>query len=162
MRTTANEDLLATLHAERAIWRSFVHFFRLVDTLQWERVTRECFTPDAIVEYHTSPDGALLRAHGHAELEAMFVERGKSTTQQLAHVVGQHVIEWEAERPHMTAYVTAWHWFNHHADRGPHRPADWTIIGHLDDDYELADGRWLIARRRVVPVGGLVAAGALP
>ena len=156
------EEMLATLSVERAVWRTFLHFFRLVDTLQWERVVGECFTPDALVEYHTTPDGATLRAEGHAELEPFFLEGGKPNTQMLAHVVGQHVIEWRDGKPHLTAYVTAWHWYNQHASKGEQRPADWTIIGLLDDDYELAGDTWLIARRTVVPVGGLVATGSLP
>jgi hypothetical protein len=154
-------DLLATLEVERAVWRTFVHFFRLVDSLQWERAVPECFTPDAVVEYHTTPDGTTLRAEGRAELEAFFDEGGKNT-QMLAHVVGQHTIEWREGHPHLTAYVTAWHWYNQHASQGEHRPADWTIIGLLEDDYELVDGRWLISRREVAPVGGLVATGRLP
>ena len=40
--------------------------------------------------------------------------------------------------------------------------ADWTGVGLVEDDVELEDGRWLISRRHVAPVAGLVAAGTWP
>lgn len=45
---------------------------------------------------------------------------------------------------------------------GQNRPADFVTIGYSEDDFKLVGGRWLIARRVVKPVAGLVTAGALP
>ncbi|MGW4965643.1 hypothetical protein ACWEPL_51205 [Nonomuraea sp. NPDC004186] len=46
------------------------------------------------------------------------------------------------------------------ASQGDLRPADWTTIGLVEDDFGRFEGRWLIARRKVSPIAGLVAAGS--
>lgn len=48
------------------------------------------------------------------------------------------------------------------ASQGDLRPADWTTIGLVEDDFGRFEGRWLIARRKVSPIAGLVAAGSPP
>lgn len=48
--TAVHDDLLATIEAERAIFRTFNKFFRIADTQESERFS-ECFTPNALIEY---------------------------------------------------------------------------------------------------------------
>ncbi|MEV4364137.1 nuclear transport factor 2 family protein [Nonomuraea sp. NPDC049625] len=82
--------------------------------------------------------------------------------QMVAHVLGQIAIEWDTGRPRVSAYATVWHWYQANPAQGDLRPADWTTIGLVEDDFEQYDGRWLIARRKVRPVAGLVATGSPP
>jgi hypothetical protein len=156
-----SESVLEKLEAERGMYRTFVHFFRLTDTTQYGRIATECFTPDATLVYEALPDGSSRSLHGRAGIDAFYVGNS-GLCDKLAHVVGQSIVEWDGERPHLTAYVTAWHWFADRSHLGEQRPADWTTVGLVEDDYERVDGTWLIARRRVTPQGGIVAVGQLP
>ncbi|MEW9553330.1 nuclear transport factor 2 family protein [Nonomuraea sp. NPDC050783] len=156
---TSHETLLATLAAEREIHQTFLRFFRLVDTRQYERLGEECFTPDALIEYHVP---APQRFNGRDEFTAFMLDGPRRRQQMVAHVLGQTAIEWDAGRPRVSAYATVWHWYRANAAQGDLRPADWTTIGLVEDDFEQYDGRWLIARRNVRPVAGLVAAGSPP
>ncbi|WP_405181985.1 nuclear transport factor 2 family protein [Nocardia sp. NBC_01377] len=63
--TGRTDNLLATIEAERAIFRTFHHFFRIADTQDSERFS-ECFTPDALIEYRIMP-GPVQRFHGRDE-----------------------------------------------------------------------------------------------
>ncbi|TMR33396.1 nuclear transport factor 2 family protein [Nonomuraea zeae] len=157
--SSSNETLLATIEAEREIYRTFLRFFRLVDTRQFERLGEECFTPDAVIEYHLP---APHRFNGRAEFTAYMLDGPRRRQQMVAHVLGQIAIEWEAGRPSVSAYATVWHWYQANASQGDLRPADWTTIGLVEDDFEQFEGRWLIARRTVSPITGLVAAGSPP
>ncbi|MEV6925140.1 nuclear transport factor 2 family protein [Dactylosporangium sp. NPDC051485] len=157
--TAPAEHMLAILEAEREIYRTFVHFFHLVDTRQYERVAEECFTPHAEIEYHV-PN--LHRFSGRDAFTGYLLAHVESRSQMVAHVIGQRVIHWNNGQPHLEAYATVWHWHTAHAMKGVLRPADWTTIGHVADDFERVNGQWLIARRIVTPVGGLVAAGRTP
>jgi hypothetical protein len=58
--------------------------------------------------------------------------------------------------------VTVWQWFLGKKNLGKDRPADFVAVGYSEDEFECAQGKWLISRRVVKPVAGLVAAGALP
>ncbi|MBA2945605.1 nuclear transport factor 2 family protein [Streptomyces himalayensis] len=158
---SSNDDLLATIAAEREIYRTFYKFFRLVDTNQYEQLV-ECFTKDALIAYDVMP-GPTQRFHGRDEFTA-FMSAGRPGKRErtVAHVLGQTLIEWTDGRPHLQAYATVWHWSATRTVAGRHRPADWTVVGLVEDDFEQEDGRWLISRRYVAPVAGLVAAGNAP
>ncbi|WP_261562246.1 nuclear transport factor 2 family protein, partial [Frankia tisae] len=157
---TADETAarLARLEAERDIQRTFARFFRLVDTRRYERIAAECLTPDADLDVHIP---ASLRLRGHDEFTRHMLTRVAPASQMVAHVPGLAVVDWDdTGQPHLSAYTTGWHWYTAHAYRGDLRPADWTTIGLVEDAYRHHDGRWLIARRRVTAVAGLVAAGS--
>ncbi|MFG2133289.1 nuclear transport factor 2 family protein [Streptomyces sp. NPDC048751] len=159
--TSPNDDLLAAIKAEREIYRTLYKFFRLVDTGRYEQLV-ECFTKDALIEYAVMP-GPTQRFDGRDEFTAfMSAGRGVRYEPTVAHVVGQTLIEWTEGRPHLQAYATVWHWSATRTADGRHRPADWTVVGLVEDDFEQEDGRWLISRRHVEPVAGLVAAGRRP
>ena len=156
-----HDPLLERIDAERGIYQTFFRSFRLTDTAQFGRLAAECFTPNATVEYVELPDGQTRSFHGRAQIDAFYVGNAQFC-EKTAHVVGQSIIEWDADRPRMTAYVTAWHWLSDGSDLGEARPSDWTVVGLVEDEYELVEGTWLAARRRVSPQGGLVAVGRLP
>lgn len=158
--TCSHDALLATIEAERAIYRTFYHFFRLADTQETERFT-ECFTPDALIEYRIMP-GPVQRFHGRDEFTS-FMSRGpKPRPGMVAHVAGQTTIEWTDDSPLLTAYATVWHWFPTRGVADEYRPADWTVIGLVQDKFEKYEGDWLISHRDVRPVAGRVAAGRGP
>src|SRR5437016_2603528 len=98
-----------------------------MDTLQWERVAEACFTADGVIENDATPDGSKMRFDGGDEIRAA-LSGGQEHMQMVAHVAGQTLITWEDGKPHLTAYVTAWHWFAATADQGELRPADWTVV----------------------------------
>ncbi|MEU0949693.1 nuclear transport factor 2 family protein [Streptomyces canus] len=122
----------------------------------------ECFTKDAPIEYDMMP-GPTQRFRGRDDFTA-FMSAGRTGRHEptVAHVVGQTLIEWTDGRLHLRAYVTVWHWSPTRTADGRHRPADWTVVGLVEDDFEQEDGRWLISRRHLEPVAGLVAAGRGP
>lgn len=156
-----NDDLIATIAAEREIYRTFYTFFRLVDTGRYEQLV-DCFTKDALIEYDVMP-GPTQRFHGRDEFTAfMSAGRPRRREPSVAHVLGQTFIEWTGNRPHLQAYATVWHWNTTRTPDGRPRPADWTVVGLAEDDFEQEDGRRLISRRHVAPVAGLVAAGTGP
>lgn len=156
---TSLEARLARLEAESAINRTFFRFFELVDSRRYTEIAAECLTPDAQIEYHVP---APHRFDGSAEFTRYMIDTVAPRSQRVAHVVGQTVVEWHGDRPRLKARATVWHWYQAHAGGGDLRPADWTTIGQVEDDFAEVDGRWLIARRLVTPVAGLVAAGAPP
>ncbi|WP_040797493.1 nuclear transport factor 2 family protein [Nocardia higoensis] len=158
--TESPADLLATLEAERAIFRTFHNFFRIADTQENERFP-ECFTPDALIEYRIMP-GPVVRFHGRDEFTAYMTRAPRSQRGRVAHVIGQASIDWSGERPLLTAYATVWHWYTSITAPDDNRPADWTTVGLVNDEFEKYDGEWLIARRDVRPVAGRVAAGRGP
>lgn len=149
------------LEAERGIYQTFFHSFRLTDTAQWGRLAAECFTPDATLQYVALPDGKTRSFEGRAAIDA-FYGGNAGLCEKTAHVVGQWIVAWDADRPRLTAYVTAWHWFTDRSHLGGTRPSDWAVVGLVEDEYELVGGTWLVARRRVSPQGGTVAVGQLP
>ncbi|WP_278264405.1 nuclear transport factor 2 family protein [Nocardia sp. AG03] len=154
---TTSTDLLATLTAERAIYRTFHEFFRIADTGEHERFT-ECFTPDALIEYRIMP-GPVQRFHGGAAFTAHMCRVPRQRRSLVAHVIGQNWIDWTDGVPLLTAYATVWHWST---SVDVHRPADWTTIGLVRDEFTEYEGRWLISHRDVRPVAGLVATGRGP
>jgi hypothetical protein len=158
--TSSSEDLLTALEAERAIYRTFFRFFRLMDTKQYELVG-ECFAPNAVIDYQVMPDTRQV-FEGRDEFVDFVLSNTKQRIQMVAHVVGQHIVEWDSGRPRICAYATAWHWFTAKASDGDLRPADWATVGYVEDEFEQIDGDWLIARRAVAPVAGIVAVGAPP
>ncbi|GIO15661.1 hypothetical protein J19TS2_52160 [Cohnella xylanilytica] len=157
---TENLGILDILAAERSIYQTHFRFFRLVDTRQYERIG-SCFTPNADIEYRIMP-GPPQYFNGRDEFVNFMLAGGKSSGSAVAHVGGQSTVVWEDGRPRLLAYATVWHWASTHTESGAHRPADWTTIGYIEDDYERFEGDWLIAKRLVTPVAGLVAAGAAP
>ncbi|MFF0546301.1 nuclear transport factor 2 family protein [Nocardia thailandica] len=154
--TCAHTELLETIAAERAIFRTFHEFFRIADTRESERFA-EVFTPDALIEYRIMP-GPVVRFHGGEEFTTYMSRVPRELRAPVAHVVGQATIDWTDQGPLLTAYATVWHWFTTAADR----PADWTVIGLVRDRFEQYEGRWLIAHRDVRPVAGRVAVGRSP
>src|SRR4051794_19341391 len=158
--TVGQGDLMATLEAERAIHHTFFRFFRLMDTFGYDEVG-SCFTADAEIDYAVMPDTRQV-FQGRDVFTAFVLENTKPRIQKVAHVAGQTLIAWEDGRPRLKAYATAWHWFTANADQGDLRPADWAVVGYMEDDYEQVDGEWLVARRVVRPVAGVVATGLPP
>lgn len=152
---------IARLEAEREILRTFALFYRLLDTRQYERVAADCLTPDAEVEYHLPVE---RRLRGRDEFTRYLLTEVAPRSEMAARVPGLAVVEWDdgGAEPRLAAYTTEWHWYTARAHHGDLRPADWTGIGLVEDTYRHQGDRWLIARRRVTPVAGLVAAGALP
>jgi SnoaL-like domain len=159
--TSKPESLLATLEAERSMHETFVRFFHLVDTRQWHRVASECFTPEGVLVYDALPAGTSQSLEGRAGIDA-FYGQNAGYFAGTAHVAGQWLVDWSGDRPRLTASVTAWHWFAAPPGAADARPADWTVVAVIDDDYDLVDGTWLISHRRVTPQGGPVAVGRLP
>jgi hypothetical protein len=158
--TITGQDLVAKVEAERAIHRTFFRFFRLMDTLEWERAGAETFTAGAVLDNRALPEGSTLWLEGRDAICGALAA-GRSGMQMVAHVAGQILIEWDGGRPRLTAYVTAWHWFADNASEGDLRPADWVVVSLVEDEFELADGEWLVSHRTVSPVAGIVAAGAV-
>lgn len=155
--TELHRDLLATLEAEREILRTYLHFYRLADTQDCERFV-ECFTPDALIEYRIMP-GPVVRFRGRDEFTEHMTRTPRAQRGRVAHVAGQTSIDWSGERPVLTGYATVWHWYTAAGAPDDNRPADWTTIGLVTDEFDKHDGRWLIARRDVRPVAGRVATG---
>ncbi|MGY0499925.1 nuclear transport factor 2 family protein [Nocardia sp. FBN12] len=155
--TGSLDTLLATIEAERAIFKTFYKFFRIADTQESERFS-ECFTPDALIEYRIMPGPPVL-FHGRESFTNHMSRVPKSQRALVAHVIGQATIEWTGDRPLLTAYATVWHWFST-TDVG--KPADWTVIGLVEDEFERHEGEWLISHREVRHVAGSVAAGRGP
>ncbi|MFE6924354.1 nuclear transport factor 2 family protein [Nocardia sp. NPDC057663] len=158
--TALQDNLLATIEAERAIFRTFYKFFRIADTQESERFN-ECFTPDALIEYRIMPGPPVL-FHGRDEFTDHMSRVPKSQRSLVAHVIGQATIEWNGDKPLLTAYATVWHWFSSTAATDVGRPADWVVIGLVQDEFEQYEGEWLISHRDVRHVAGRVAAGHGP
>ncbi|MFF2395319.1 nuclear transport factor 2 family protein [Nocardia sp. NPDC058114] len=156
---TSIAQRLERLEAEGEINRTFFRFFELVDSRSYELIAPECLAPDAQIEYRLPAPHSFS---GRDEFTRYMVDRVAPRSQRVAHVLGQTVVEWRGDTPRLKARATVWHWYQQYADRGDLRPADWTTIGHVEDDFAFVDGRWLIARRLVTPVAGLVAAGSPP
>jgi hypothetical protein len=157
----SSAGLLATLAAEREITRTFHRFFRLTDLGEFEQLGELCFTADALIEYDVVP-GPTQRFHGRDEFVS-FMTRGEARHEpRVAHVAGQVMIDWADGVARLEAYATVWHWMATRTPLGRDRPADWTVVGLVRDRFAQVDGRWLIARRHVAPVAGLVAAGSAP
>ncbi|MEV6925142.1 nuclear transport factor 2 family protein [Dactylosporangium sp. NPDC051485] len=152
---------LEILIAEREIYQTHFRFFRLADSYEYERLAETCFTPDAYIEYTIMP-GPPQRFHGREEFATFMLAGGRRPGAAVAHVAGQSSIDWSSGHPHLSGYATVWHWAATRNLRGEHRPADWTTIGRIEDDYEFLEDRWLISRRRISPAAGLVATGAAP
>ncbi|MFF2083844.1 nuclear transport factor 2 family protein [Nocardia sp. NPDC058176] len=153
------EERVARLEAEGEINRTFFRFFELVDSRRYELIAPECLAPDAQIEYHVP---APHRFDGRDAFTRYMIDKVAPRSQRVAHVLGHTVVEWHGDRARLKARATVWHWYQRHAELGDLRPADWTTVGHVEDDFALVDGRWLIARRVVTPVAGLVAAGSPP
>ena len=158
--TSPSADLLATIEAERAVYKTFYRFFRLADRNEHERIG-SCFTKNALIEYDIMP-GPTQRFRGRDQFTAFMTLGPRSTERTVAHVIGQTTIDWVDGRPHLEAYATVWHWAATRTPQGGHRPADWTVVGLVQDEFELEGGEWLISRRYVAPVAGLVATGRAP
>lgn len=158
--TSTPDALLETIAIERACFRTFHRFFRAADTHEPEGFLG-CFTPDALIEYRIMP-GPVQRFRGRDEFTAFMSRVPREHAGMVAHVIGQSYIEWEEGKPVLTAYATVWHWFAGTALLGDYRPADWTVIGLVRDEFEEFEGEWLISRRDVRPVAGRVAAGRGP
>lgn len=159
---------LDRLDAERAIRQTHFRFFRLADTGDYDRLGRQCFTPDADIEYRIMPGPpqhftsrdqfvAFMRA-GRPPGAAPYTIIGRA----VAHTAAPPEIDWTNRHPRLTGYATVWHWAATRTLAGQRRPADWTTIGLVEDDYRNYHGRWLIARRLITPAAGLVAIGAPP
>lgn len=157
---TGELTLLEILEAEREIHRTHFRFFQLADLGEYALLGEECFAPDARIEYTIMP-GPPQRFRGRDEFTSFMLAAGPSSS-AVAHVAGQSSISWESGRPHLSGYATVWHWASTRTPSGAHRPADWTTIGRIEDDYARIGGRWLITRRHVSPAAGLVATGSAP
>ncbi len=153
------ETFYKTLQAERAMYETYLQYFFCIDKKMPCESTGECFTENTEIEYHMK--GQPMKFRGRADYVS-FMKVATAAQEMTAHVVGQKRFQWTAGSPRLLAYVTVWQWFRGKAHLGQNRPADFVTIGYSEDDFELVDGKWLIARRVVKPVAGLVAAGELP
>lgn len=155
---------LEILEAEREIRQTYFRFFQLADRGDYARLGVECFAADADIEYTIMPGPPQRFAGRDAFTSFMLAGTGPAVEggPAVAHVAGMSSISWDGELPHLSGYATVWHWAATRTPGGFHRPADWTTIGRVEDDYALIDGRWLITRRRVSPAAGLVATGTAP
>jgi SnoaL-like domain len=88
MTSTVSEQP-ADSGAERAVYRTFFSYLRLVDTLQWHRVAQECFTPDAEITCDLGT-GRLVVA-GYDEVNALYL--ASKDRYEHVHVAGQTLIE---------------------------------------------------------------------
>jgi hypothetical protein len=159
---SSTESFLMTMRAEREIYKTFCSYFSLLDNdQQYARIASECFTPDAEITY-AMLDGPPVIFRGRDELTAYQTKLSGPTMQMHVHVVGQVLIEWVNSQPKLSAHVTAWHWLVANAHLGKLRSADWTTIGIVEDHFEQCESKWLICRRAVRPIAGLVATGSLP
>ncbi|MBL7498121.1 nuclear transport factor 2 family protein [Frankia sp. CNm7] len=159
---------LDRLDAERAIRRTHFRFFQLADLGDFGALGQECFTAGADIEYRIMP-GPPQRFHGRDAFvgfmlagRAPAAARARGGGPVVAHTSAPPDIDWDAGRPRLTGYATVWHWAAANTPTGHPRPADWTTIGLVEDDYQKVDGRWLIARRLITPAAGLVAVGTPP
>jgi hypothetical protein len=160
--------VLDRLEAERAIQHIHFRFFLLTDAGRYELLGRHCFTPDADIEYRIMP-GPPQRFAGRDEFVA-FMLAGQPPAAAGYRLVGPAAahagapadIDWSTGQPRLTGYATVWHWATTQTFAGQPRPADWTTIGLIEDDYRHHDGQWLISRRLISPAAGLVATGAAP
>lgn len=153
--SSAHDEMLEQIAIERECFRTFHRFFRIADGGNPEDF-RGCFTPNALIEYHVMP-GPVQRFHGRDEFTARMTRGPRNTGSMVAHVLGQAYIDWDTGSPVLTAYATVWHWYALTAHLGQDRPADWTVIGLVVDEFEQFEGQWLISKRNVRPVAGRVA-----
>ncbi|MCD0450921.1 nuclear transport factor 2 family protein [Actinocorallia sp. API 0066] len=156
---------LEILEAEREIHRTHFRFFQLADRGDYARLGAECFAPDVDIEYTIMP-GPPQRFSSRDGFTSFMLAGSPRIPDAhgpaVAHVAAQSSITWDEGRPHLSGYATVWHWAATRTPSGRHRPADWTTVGRVEDDYARIDGKWLITRRRVSPAAGLVATGAAP
>ena len=157
-RLSSPESCLATWHAERAVYATFCEYLRAADVMDCERAGG-CFTEDAEVTYHMS--GEPMVFCGRRAFVA-YLEDAKLVHEMSVHVVGQHSFSWNDGTPCVAAYVSAWHWFLDNAHLGDMRAADFMTVGFAQDEFVLAEGKWLVSRRLVKPAAGLVAVGDRP
>jgi SnoaL-like domain len=149
--TSTDTSLLVTISAERAIYRTFFHYFWLVDHRQWERVAGECFAPDAVVTLEGGPSTVSL--HGRSEIHDFYRdewgEQNPDRLEHMAHVAGQHIIDWKEGVPVLRASVTGWRWYHANASLGAQREADRAVLVFSDDEFAEVGGQWLIQDRKV-------------
>jgi hypothetical protein len=161
-RPSENVPDLASAMAEPLIHRTFVNYLSFVDTGQDYRSAVKSFSKHAVIEYQMNGERPM-KFQGRDEFLAYL--EGQANTdlkfEGCAHALGQYEIRWLDKKPRLSAYVTAWHWFERNRHLGTHRPADWTTIGFVTDDFDFVEGQWLIARRTLRPAAGLVATGRL-
>ena len=153
------EALFKTISAEREIYKTYLNYFFFLDTKTPCERAGECFTENTEITYHMK--GQPMTFHGRSNYIA-FLKTATAGQEMTAHVVGQKLIRWSHGKPQLLTYVTSWQWFENTRNLGKDRPADFVTIGYSEDDFECVYGEWLISRRVVKPVAGLVAAGALP
>lgn len=157
--TATSEALSKTLTAERQMYATYLDYFFFIDQkLPCEKAV-ECFTEDTEITYHMK--GSPLSFKSRSDYLS-FLKVATGAQQMTAHVVGQNLFRWSGGKPRLLTYVTVWQWFLDKAHLGENRPADFVTIGYSEDDFACVNGKWLIARRLVKPVAGLVATGALP
>lgn len=157
-------DHLDRLEAERAILRTHFRFFQLTDVSEFELLGPQCFTRDARIEYRIMP-GPPQRFAGRAEFVAFMLAAGRHHRRSgptVAHTHAPPDIDWSGGQPRLTGSATVWHWAATRTSVGQPRPADWTIVGLVEDVYRQEEGRWLIADRLITPAAGLVALGGAP
>lgn len=132
----------------REIRELLARYCRLVDSRQPREIARGAFTEDALDDH-----GIYGRAfRGRDEIAAMF-EASNTTTEHSAHFVSIPVVEIEGDVAHTRTYVTGWTWTRASAADGPVRAADWVFTGAYVDRMERTDEGWLIAERRIEPLG---------
>ncbi|MCW2881052.1 MAG: hypothetical protein JWQ95_5152 [Sphaerisporangium sp.] len=159
---------LDRLEAERAIRQTHFRFFRLADIGDYALLGRQCFTPDAQIEYRIMPGPPQRFASRDEFVTFMLAGRPPAAPPHriggpaVAHTSAPPDIDWTTGQPRLTGHATVWHWAAVRTPTGQDRPADWTTIGLVEDDYRQFDGQWLIARRLITPAAGLVATGTTP
>jgi SnoaL-like domain len=104
------------------------------------------FTPAARMSVEAEPDGPVASSvrQGHRQLAEL--PTGLRRFTRTHHMLGQHHFWLGANGPEGSVYCTA-----RHLTRGPAGSTDLAMfIRYLDCYAQAADGRWLIASRRVV------------
>lgn len=153
------ESFFETLRAERECMNTCLEYFEIIDRKGPCEQAGACFTEDVDITYLMK--GPSLVFNGRPGYVA-FLEQATAAQERTAHFVGQHRFTWHDGRPRMTSYVMSWQWFMVNAHLGDLRPAEFVTIACSEDDFERVGDRWLVSRRFVQPVAGLVAIGTPP
>src|SRR4051794_11118591 len=111
--TALNDNSNATLDAERAIHRTYLHYFWLCNHHEWDRVAGECFAPNGAATYRPlagEPFTLSGRDEIHEFYRANFDDPAETSLQRIVYVVGDTFIDWDSGAPTVKGAVTAWRW----------------------------------------------------
>lgn len=98
------------------------------------------FTPDASLTFERAT------FHGRDEIAEVYAARAQRGQRVSRHIVTNfHLTRLDAESAEATSVLLL---FGQDGE-APRPTTDPTLIADVDDVYEFADGRWLVARRRL-------------